>query len=401
MKITSEKLNQAESLLNEKDIDLWLTFVRETADGGDPALPLILEGGLTWQSALIVSRTGKRVAVVGNYDADPLIASGDWHTVIPYTQSIREPLLKALESLHPSSQGTPRLAVNFSENDPKADGLTHGMFHLLKGYLQGTVYEAGLMSAEPILIPLRSRKTPTELARIRSAIAETHRLFEEVSDYARVGLTERAVYDFIQVRMSERNLGYAWDKAGDPIVNAGPESMGGHGVPSETLHIQPGQIFHIDLGVIKEGYSSDLQRCWYVSTHYDAGIPEPVQHAFWAVTGAITAGADALKPGVMGWEVDAIAREFIKEAGYPEYMHALGHQVGRMAHDGGGILGPRWERYGETPMMTVEAGQVYTLELGVFLKEQGYLGIEEMIVVHETGVEWLSERQEQLWILKD
>ena len=58
MRLTRQKLEQAKALVAESETDVWLTFVRETAGGGDPVLPLIVESGLTWQSALMVSRSG-------------------------------------------------------------------------------------------------------------------------------------------------------------------------------------------------------------------------------------------------------------------------------------------------------------------------------------------------------
>src|SRR5262249_42096842 len=139
MGITSEKLAQAETIVAESGADVWMTFVRESSNGGDPALPLILGSALVWQSALLVTKTGRRVAVVGNYDADSIKASGDWHEVIPYVQGIRQPLIELLDRLIPSA--SPQIAVNFSPNDDKADGLTHGMYLLLKEYLQGTRLE--------------------------------------------------------------------------------------------------------------------------------------------------------------------------------------------------------------------------------------------------------------------
>ena len=81
-------------------------------------------------------------------------------------------------------------------------------------------------------------------------------------------------------------------------------------------------------------------------------------------------------------------------------MHAFGHQVGRFAHDGGAVLGPRWERYGNTPLTPIQAGEVYTLELGVDVVGRGYLGIEEMAQVTDSGLEWLSERQNSIWVLQ-
>jgi Xaa-Pro aminopeptidase len=64
-----------------------------------------------------------------------------------------------------------------------------------------------------------------------------------------------------------------------------------------------------------------------------------------------------------------------------------------LAHDGGAVLGPRWERYGSTVTTPVRPGEVYTLELGVTLPNRGYLGIEEIVVVTSSGCEFLTERQ--------
>jgi len=385
------KLAQAVDLVAASDADVWMTFVRETAEAGDPILPLIVEGGLTWQSALIIARDGRRVAVVGNFDADPLRAAGTWDEVVPYVQGIREPLLEVLARLIPADRTHPRIAVNYSLDDPKADGLTHGMYRLLEGYLAGTRFAGSLVSAESIASTLRSCKTREEVARIRKAIAATEEIFAQVSGFARPGRTEREIYDFVQARIDEQGLGYGWDRAGNPIVNTGPDSMVGHGLPSETITVAPGHIMHMDLGVIVAGYSSDIQRCWYVPHPGEMGPPPEVERAWAAVAGAIQAGAQVLAPGLEGWQVDQAARSYIVAQGYVEYMHALGHQVGRRAHDGGGILGPRWERYGRTPTLPVQAGQVYTLELGVMVPGRGYLGLEEMVLVTGGGCEWLTQ----------
>lgn len=397
--LIEQKLEQAGRLVAASGVDVWLTFVRETGGGGDPVLPFLVAGGLTWQTALMVTSKGDRVAVIGNYDADPLVASGHWTEVVPYVQGIRAPLLEELERLIPAEVATPRIAVNYSLNDDKADGLSHGMYLLLTDYLRGTRFEHSLESAEEIVMALRAQKVPEEIMRMRGAIAATEALFAEVSAFAAPGCTERAVYDFLQGRIDALGLGYSWDRHGDPIVNSGPDSMIGHGLPSDTITLSPGHIFHIDLGIIRNDYSSDIQRCWYVPHTGETELPADVQRALAAVTGAIQAGARALKPGVPGWQVDAAARTFLTSADYPEYLHAFGHQVGRVAHDGGSILGPTWERYGQTPYIPIQKDQVYTLELGVFVKDRGYLSLEEMAVVTADGMEWLTDPQRTLPML--
>ena len=393
--ITREKLVQTIDLVAKSDADVWLTFVRETTEGGDPVLPLLLEGGLTWQSALLVSASGRKVAIVGNYDAPPLESSGDWDSVVPYVKGIREPLLQVLDELVPDGG---KIAVNYSKNDVKADGLAHGMLLLLNGYFEGTRFEGSLVSAEEIVMPLRGIKAAAEVEAMKKAIRQTDILFAEIAEFARVGVSEREIYDLVHSKMRERNLGFAWDPVGDPIVNSGPNSMIGHGIPSASITLQRGHIFHIDLGVISDGYSSDIQRSWYVCDPLEE-IPIDVDNAFNAVYGAISAGAAVLRPGVPGHEVDAAARAYLVRAGYEEYHHALGHQVGRVAHDGGAILGPTWERYGRTPYIPVSVGEVYTLELGIILEGRGYLGLEEMVQVEEDGLIWLTNRQTQLMVI--
>ncbi len=396
-RLTSEKLAQAAALVADSELDAWITFDRETAEGGDPILPLVVDAGLTWHSALIVTRDGRKVAVVGNYDADPLVASGAWDEVIPYVQGIGQPLREALERLVPPSPAPPRLGANWSEDDPKSDGLSHGLYLTLRSILHGTRFADALVSAEAITSRLRSRKTVEEVRRMQAAIDVTEEMLAALPSTGLIGRSEREIYDHLQREVERRGLGFSWDRANDPIVNSGPDSMIGHGLPSSTIRVSPGHIVHVDFGVLVEGYASDLQRCWFAA---ESELPPEVRHAFAAVHGAISAGADALRPGVEAWTVDAAARSFLVSAGYPEYLHALGHQVGRMAHDGGAVLAPRWERYGRLPFLTVEEGQVFTLELGVMVEGRGYLGLEEMVQVTAHGCTWLSRRQNALPLIR-
>lgn len=385
--LIAEKLDQAQGILNELGLDAWMVFVRESSHGGDPALSYLYDGSFTWQSALIVTRRGDRIAIVGKFDDGAVRAAGVWTEVIPYVQSIRDPLVETLRRIDPRA-----LALDFSVDDYAADGLTHGMYLLLLRYLAGTPYADRLVSADAVVGALRGRKSPDELARIATAIATAQTIFDEVGQFAAPGKTEREVARFMQNAAERRGVGLAWSPP-CPIVNTGPHSMIGHGVPSD-LRIEPGHVLHIDFGVQQEGYCSDLQRCWYVPREGEHAPPESVARAFQAIVNGISVAAEWLRPGVEGWEVDQAAREVTTAAGFPEYGHALGHHVGRTAHDGGGLLGPRWERYGKTPFRKAEPGNVFTLEPSIEdAGGCGCLGIEEMVVVTDTGCRWLSDRQ--------
>ena len=106
-----------------------------------------------------------------------------------------------------------------------------------------------------------------------------------------------------------------------------------------------------------------------------------------------------MKPGVMGKDVDAVARGHITDLGFDEYPHALGHQIGKQAHDGAGLLSPEWERYGNKPYALVEEGQCYTLEPRVNVPGYGVATMEEMVVVTKDGVRYLSEPQTEIMLI--
>ena len=73
--------------------------------------------------------------------------------------------------------------------------------------------------------------------------------------------------------------------------------------------------------------------------------------------------------------------------------------VGRVTHDGTTVLGPRWERNGSTPDGMVEAGNVFAIELGAEVPGYGWVCLEEDVRVTDTGLEWLSKPQTELWIV--
>ena len=389
--LIQEKVNQAIDILNELKIDLWLTFVRETSAVRDPVLPLIYGHDLTWQSALILTRSGERFAIVGQYEAETARRTGAY-SVIPYNEAISRSLLHTLERIYPS-----KIAINYSVDDPHADGLTYGLYELLLKYFEATPWEQRLVSAERIIRALRSRKTEDEISRMRAAIATTESVFQNTFAFIQPGMTERQISNFMHEKVNEAGWETAWESEHCPIVNAGPDSVVGHAGPTD-LKIEPGMLLHMDFGIKQAEYCSDLQRVVYFLAPGEDQAPEPVQRAFDTVTSAIQTAVSSIKPGVPGVEIDTIARKVVTDTGYPEYKYATGHHVGRTVHDGAGILGPRWERYGTTPDIVLEAGNIVTIEPGVEVPGYGYMGIEEDVLVTPTGAEFLSTPQSKLII---
>lgn len=388
--LIQEKIAQAALILNEFDVDVWLTFVRETSLSPDPSLELILGMDITWLSAFLINRSGPHTAIVGFYDAPNVRNLGVYDEVVGYHKGIGRHLLEVLDQLRPN-----RIAINYSETDVAADGLSHGLYLRLQEYLAGSAYADRLVSAERIIGALRGRKSPTEVARVREAVAITNGLFDEIEQFAKPGMTQREIAAFVHKRIDEMGLGYAWEKEYNPIVTCGPHSPVGHAAPGD-VPLEKGHLLHVDLGVKVNDYCSDLQRMWYVLKDGETAAPPEVQRAFEVVRGAIKAGEQALRPGVPGWQVDEAARDFIVDNGYPEYMHAFGHLLGRSAHDGATVLGPRWERYAGICELPVEEGNIFTLELHVPVPNRGIVSLEEDVVVTDDGVEYLGEQQTEM-----
>jgi Xaa-Pro aminopeptidase len=379
-----EKADQVLPLLRETGLGCWLIFVRETDLHPDPGFELVVGAGVVRNSAFLFGAGGERVAITAHFDVTGVRSTGVFPEVIGYNEDAKGTLLDALRRLNP-----PSIGLNYSTDDVTADGLTHGHWLLLQELLRGTPYADRLTSAAPLLSRLRGRKSPGEVERIRRAVAVTEDVVAQVAPRIHSGGTERQIADFVHGEFRRRGVGPAWAWESCPIVNCGPSSEPGHAAPRDDLRAEPGQLIHVDLGVRLDGYCSDLQRMWYVHRPGEAKPPDDVRRAFDAVVRAIEAGAAALRPGVRGWEVDAAARRVVVEAGYPEYKHGLGHGLGRAVHDGGTMLGPRWPCYGSMPERAVEAGNVFTLELGV-MTAAGFVGLEEDVVVTADGCEFLS-----------
>jgi Xaa-Pro aminopeptidase len=395
MTLIQEKAQQAIAILKEQNTDLWLTFVRETSGVRDPVLDLLIgPNDLTWQSALIFTRHGDKIAVIGNLEKDAIARLGVFDEIIGYDTAISQPLRETLARLNPD-----RIAVNTSRNNVHADGLTHAMYEILRGYLEGTPYADRLVSAEPVVNALRGRKTPAELARIRRAIEITDEIYQKTFDFLKVGMTEIEVGAYMQALAREYGVGLAWSAENCPAVNSGPNSPVGHSGPTE-IKIERGHIIHFDFGVKYEEYCSDIQRVCYVLRDGETEAPPEVQHGFITIRTAIEKSREAMKAGVTGNSIDVIARETVTDAGYPEYPYALGHQLGRVAHDGGALLGPLWEKYGESPKQKLEVGQVFTIEPGLAVAGYGYIGLEEDVVITENGAEYFTAPQREIVLIK-
>lgn len=389
-----EKINQTFKILQEENIDCWLTFVRESATIHDPVIDLVIGTNVTWQSAFILTKSGKSIAIVGSLDKANQDEHGYYDRIIGYKESIEDVLVDTLNEINPN-----QIALNFSENSPTADGLTYGMYLQLMKILEKTSFANRIVSSESILNKLRGRKSSGEIEKVKKAINLTIDLFERVGNFMQVGKTEKEVAAFLLNEVEKEGVELAWDAEHCPAVFTGPDTAGAHAGPTNRK-IEYGHVLNIDFGVKIDDYCSDLQRSWYFLKPGESEAPESVKHGFKVIFDSITKSADKLKPGLTGYDIDTVARNHITSNGYDEYPHALGHQIGRVAHDGGGLLAPKWDRYGTLPDQVIEPNQLYTIEPRLTIKDHGIATIEEIVVVTDKGCTFLSPRQTEIYLVK-
>ncbi|MDH7603685.1 MAG: M24 family metallopeptidase [Melioribacter sp.] len=389
-----DKIEQAAKLLSEKEIDMWLIYVRETGNMKDPMMDILVGTNATWQSAFIITKDGNTHAIIGSLEYENMKSVGTYKNIHPYLKSIKEKLLEVLEQIKPN-----KIAINYSKNSSLADGLTYGLYLDLLDNLKETDYMNKLVSSEELVASLRGRKTAKELELIKEAIKETLKIFDKVTNYMKPGMTEKQVALFVQNLVKERGFELAWDKEYCPSVFSGPDTAGAHSGPTDRI-IQHGHVVNMDFGLKINGYCSDLQRTWYVLKPEENNPPEEVQKGFNVIKESITKAANELKAGKKGWEIDEVARNYIQINGYSEFPHGLGHQVGRSVHDGGALLGPKWERYGNLPLLEIEDGNVFTIEPRLTIENYGIATIEEMVYVTKDGCEFLSDRQNEIYLIR-
>ncbi|WP_449621502.1 M24 family metallopeptidase [Robertmurraya sp. Marseille-Q9965] len=236
------------------------------------------------------------------------------------------------------------------------------------------------VSAEEKLRKLRMVKDKKELSTIKEACALADYAIEVGCSEIKEGKTELEVLAAIEFALKKKGV---TAMSFSTMVLTGTNGASPHGNPGQTK-IQKGDLVLFDLGVVVDGYCSDITR-----TVAYGNINDKQREIYNTVLKAQLAAVEASKPGVTCSEVDLTARKIIADAGYGEYFpHRLGHGLGISVHE--------YPSLTETNDLLLEKGMVYTIEPGIYVPGVAGVRIEDDVYVTENGVEILTKFPKEL-----
>jgi Xaa-Pro aminopeptidase len=239
-----------------------------------------------------------------------------------------------------------------------------------------------LVGVDGLVEQLRAVKEPDEVARIREAAKLADAALDRVLADGLAGRTER------QVVLSLTNAMYdlgASRPSFEAIVAAGPHGALPHAMPRD-VQIGRDELVVIDWGAELDGYCSDC-----TSTVATGDVGAEAREIYSLVLEAQLGGLRAVRPGAGGREVDRVARDIIEAAGHGEHFgHGLGHGVGLAIHEA--------PRLSQRSGAVLQAGNVVTVEPGVYLPGKFGVRIEDLVVVTEDGCETLTSLSKDLTV---
>jgi Xaa-Pro aminopeptidase len=260
----------------------------------------------------------------------------------------------------------------------EADALTYANWELLRQGGLDLVPRRGLVES------LRVDKEPQELDAIARATEVTNATYERLAEEQFAGRTEKDLAWRMEQLFHEEGA----DGLAFPIdIASGPTAASPHAVSGDRV-VQDGDLVIADAGAIVDGYCSDCTRTFAVDA-----VSDSLRETYEVVRRGQEAGLDAVRAGVSGRDADAAARAVIADAGYGEnFGHGLGHGVGLLVHEAP-VLRPESED-------VLAAGNVVTVEPGIYLSGVAGIRIEDLVVVTEEGCDVLTTFPKDLTVVR-
>ncbi len=333
---------------------------RRLDEDGLDALVVTKPQNIRWLTGF----TGSAGAAV--VTADDLTVVTDDRYEIQVAQQLDAAAVAATVAIDRDRSGPVRAGVGAAARvGLEAGHATWATARQVDGWLDGREVVATL----DLIEALRQDKDPGEIARLRRAAGIADGALARIAPSLVAGRTEREVardLDRTMVDLGAEGLSFP------TIVATGPNSAKPHATPSDRP-LAPGDAVVIDFGAAVDGYGSDMTRSFLIDPVADAAIDR-----YRAVEAAQAAGVAAVAAGVDERAVDAACRDLLTERGLGEaFVHGTGHGIGLEIH--------------EQPFLStratgvLRAGQVVTVEPGVYLPGDGGIRIEDSVLVTDDG----------------
>lgn len=222
---------------------------------------------------------------------------------------------------------------------------------------------------------LRTKKSKLEIQKLKKSCLLAKDGYNYLKENVQPGMKELDVALMLDQFMRKNG---ATQASFETIVASGVRSALPHGVASNK-RLEEGELVTVDYGYFLERYTSDVTRVLALGE-----VKQELKEIVQVVSEAKDLTVKAVRPGIMGKELDAIGRDYIIKAGYGKYFeHGMGHGIGLNIHE---------EPYlGKTSTDTLEEGQVVTIEPGIYLPNIGGVRLEDDILVTEDGYENLTD----------
>ncbi|RLQ98311.1 aminopeptidase P family protein [Falsibacillus albus] len=243
---------------------------------------------------------------------------------------------------------------------------------------------AAFVSAEEKLRVLRMIKDEKELEILRKAAEFADFAIQTGVEEIKEGKSELEIIAKVEYELKKKGIS---EMSFSTMVLTGANGASPHGNPGSTK-IKKGDLVLFDLGVVYQGYCSDITRT-VAYDHYN----DKQEEIYQTVLKAQLAAVEAVKPGVKASQLDKTARKMIADAGYGDYFpHRLGHGLGVSVHE--------YPALTETNDLTMEEGMVFTIEPGIYVPNVAGVRIEDDLLITADGVESFTKFPKDLQIIK-
>lgn len=292
--------------------------------------------------------------------------------IIPYKDE-ENPWKKIKEAL--SSRLSSLKKIGIEENTLSVD-----RYHALNDLADHTEFS----DIRSFLQDVRLIKDSEEINRMKiagevadQAIAIGMKVLEE-------GITEQEVVAEIEYELKKRGIS---QMSFPTMVLFGDHAGSPHGNPGNRK-LKKGELVLFDLGVVKEGYTSDITR-----TIAFGEVSSKAKEIYDVVYTAQQKAQEAVKPGITAGELDAIARNHIADAGYADYFtHRLGHGLGKSVHE--------YPNLSKGNDLVIEKGMCFSIEPGIYIPNEIGVRIEDCVYVTEQGSEPFTTTQKHCSLSK-